>query len=352
MMGRGARTRTTSALRRGARTWATSATARASILALTAAILAWAHPAIAQPAGKTFRIGYLSAGSSAGNPLLVEAFRQGLRERGWVEGRNIDIEYRWAEGHFDRLQNLAEELVRLNVDVIAASPTPGVIAAKNATKTIPIVGMGLTDPVALGVVGSLARPGGNVTGVTYSVGSDIFGKDLALLREVSPKLRRVAVLSNPSSPARSPTLGNIETAARAMGVQLVMVDASGPMDLDGAFAAITKGRAEAVLVITDPAYSGHRKRLTALAVRNRLPSIFTQREDVEAGALMSYGPKLTDLWQRGAIHVDKILRGAKPGDLPVEQPTTFELAINLKTAKILGVSVPPSLLARADTVIE
>jgi putative ABC transport system substrate-binding protein len=317
---------------------------------LAGGLLAAPRAADAQPAGKLYRIGYLSAGSVTGNPRLLEAFRQGLRELGWVEGQNIVIEYRFAEGRFDRLPDLAAELVRLKVDVIAASPTPGALAAKNATGTIPIVGMGLTDPVGLGLIASLARPGGNVTGVTYGVGSDIFGKDLDLLKEVAPKIRRVAVLSNPDSPARPLTISNIKVAAQSLGVQLLLVDARGPAEFDGAFAAIARERAGALLVVTDPAFSAHRARLTDLAVKNRLPSIFTQREDAEAGALMSYGPRLSDLWRRGAIYVDKILKGAKPADLPVEQPTKFELVINLKTAKALGLTIPPSLLQRADEV--
>jgi putative ABC transport system substrate-binding protein len=321
-------------------------------LLLATFILAAPHAVPAQPVGKVYRVGHLSAGSAADNPSLLEVFRQGLHELGWVEGQNIGIEYRWAEGRFDRLPDLAAELVRLKVDVIVASPMRGVVAAKNATKTIPIVGISLTDPVGLGLIASLARPGGNVTGVTYGVGSDIFGKDLDLLMEVAPKVRRVAVLSNPASPARPLTISNIEGAARSLGLQLVLVDARGPEEFDGAFRAMVKERVGALLVITDPAFIAHRTQLTDLAVKNRLPSIFTQREDVEAGGLMSYGPRLSDLRRRAAIYVDKILRGAKPGDLPVEQPTKFELAINLKTAKALGLTIPPSVLARADEVIE
>jgi putative ABC transport system substrate-binding protein len=320
---------------------------------LLAALLFGAGPAApAEETTKVFRIGYLGAGSVTGNPALLDTFREGLRERGWIEGKNVAIEYRWAEGRFERLPALAAELVALKVDIIAASPTPGVVAAKNATHSIPIVGMGLTDPVGHGVLRDLARPGENVTGVTYSVGSDIFGKDLELLREVVPKVRRVAVLSNPSSPSRPLTLKNIKTAAGKLRLHLQIVDARGPGDFDDAFATMAREGAEALLVITDPAYSGHRARLTELALRFRLPSIFTQREDAEAGALMSYGPRLADLWLRGAYYVDRILRGAKPGDLPVEQPTKFELAVNLKTARVLGLTIPGSVLARADPVIE
>jgi putative ABC transport system substrate-binding protein len=305
-----------------------------------------------QQAGKVHRIGYLSASSGTSNPRILEAFRQGLRELGWVEGQNIVIEYRWAEGRLDRLPDLAAELVRLKVDVIVASPTPGALAAKNATGTIPIVAISLTHPVELGLIASLARPGGNVTGVSYSVGADIFGKDLELLKEVVPRVRRVAVLSNTDSPARPLTIRNVKDAARPLGLQLQLLDVRGPEGFDGAFAAMTKERVGALLVVQDPAFIPHRARLIDLAAKNRLPSIFTQREDAEAGGLMSYGPSLSDLYRRAAPYVDKILKGAKPVDLPVEQPSKFELVINLKTPKALGLTIPPSLLQRADHVVE
>ncbi len=307
----------------------------------------------AQSAGKVYRIGYLSSGSATtSNPHVTEAFRQGLHELGWVEGQNVVIEYRWAEGRLDRLPDLAAELVRLKVDVIVASPTPGALAAKNATGTVPIVAVSLTHPVELGLVASLARPGGNVTGVSYSVGADIFGKDLALLKEVVPRIGRVAVLSNPDSPARPLTIRNVKDAARSLGLQLQLLEARGPEGFDGAFAAMAKERVGALFVVQDPAFIPHRARLVELAAKSRLPSIFTQREDAEAGGLMSYGPSLSDLYRRAASFVDKILKGAKPGDLPVEQPTKFELVINRKTAKALGLTIPPSLLQRADQVIE
>ena len=325
---------------------------RTFLSALTGSLLAAPLAAGAQQVGKVSRIGYLSAGSDTANPRVREAFRQGLRELGWVEGQNIIIEYRWAEGRFDRLPDLAAELVRLKVDVLVAAPTPAALAAKNATGTIPIVGMSLTDPIGLGLVASLARPGGNVTGVSYSVGAEIFGKDLELLKEVVPRVRRVAVLSNPASPARPLTISNVKDAARSLGLQLQLLEARGPRDFDGAFAAMAKERVGALLVVTDPAFIPHRARLVDLAVKNRLPSIFTQREDAEAGGLMSYGPRLSDLHRRGATYVDKILKGAKPADLPVEEPTKFELVINLKPAKALGLTIPPSLLQRADQVIE
>jgi putative ABC transport system substrate-binding protein len=305
----------------------------------------------AQPAGKVYRIGYLSAGSSPGNPRLIEAFRQGLLELAWVEGQNIVTEYRWAEGRFERLPDLAAELVRLKVDLIVAAPSPPALAAKNATETIPIVFMGVPDPVGLGLVASLARPGGNVTGLTYSVGFNIFGKDLELLKEAVPRARRVAVLSNPASPSQPLTLSEIRAAAQSLGVQLLLLEARGPGDFDGAFAAMAKERVGGVFVMTDPAFISHRARLADLAARNRLPSIFTQREDAEAGALMSYGPSLSDLWRRAATYVNKILKGARSADLPVEQPTKFELVINLKTARAIGLTLPQSLVQRADEVI-
>jgi len=306
----------------------------------------------AQQAGKVYRIGYLSAGSTSANPHNLEAFRQGLHELGWNEGRNIIIEYRSAEGRFERLPELVAELVQLKVDVIAASPTPAALAARNATRTIPIVGMSLADPVGLGIIASLARPGGNLTGVSYSVGADIFGKDLDLLRQTVPKVRRVAVLSNPANPSQALIIKNIEAAAQSLGLQLVLVEARGPGEFEGAFATMARERVGALFVVTDPAYIPHRARLIELTAKNRLPSMFTQRADVEAGGLMSYGPNFPDMYRRAATYVDKILKGAQPAELPVEQPTKFELVINLKTAKALGLTIPPLLLGRADEVIQ
>ena len=316
---------------------------------LAAPLAAWA-----QQAGKVYRIGYLSTGSASGTYLRpLEALRQGLRELGWVEGQNIVIEYRFAEGRPDRLPGLAEELVRLKVDIIVAAPTPSALAARDASRTIPIVGMGLTEPVAIGLVASLARPGGNVTGVTYSVDTDIFGKQLELLKEAVPKVRRVTVLSNPTgSPAYPLTMSNVKAAARSLGLQLQLHEAREPGEFDGAFAAMAKERAVALLVFGDPMFFLHRGRLAGLALKSRLPSMSTQWQWVEAGGLMSYGPSLPDLWRRAATYVDKILKGAKPADLPIEQPTKFELVINLKTAKALGLTIPQSLLARADEVIQ
>jgi ABC-type uncharacterized transport system substrate-binding protein len=307
----------------------------------------------AQPAGKVYRIGYLAQGSGSGTASLrpLEGFRQGLRELGWVEGQNIIIEYRYAEGRLDRLPGLADELVRLKVDLIAASPTGAALAARNASRTIPIVGMSLTEPVELGLVASLARPGGNVTGVTYGVDTDIFGKQLGLLKEAVPKVRRVAVLSNPS-PAQPLIIRNVKAAARPLEVQLQLLEARGPGEFESAFAAMAKEGAGGLLVVGDSMFFLHRGRLADLAVKSGLPSMSTQTQWVEAGGLMSYAASLPDLYRRAATYVDKILKGAKPADLPIEQPSKFELIINLKTAKALGLTIPPSLLARADQVIE
>ena len=261
------------------------------------------------------------------------------------------IEYRYAEGRIDRLPGLAEELVQLKVDVIAASPTGAAMAARNASRTIPVVGMSLTEPVELGLVASLARPGGNVTGVTYGVDTDIFGKQLGLLREAVPKVRRVAVLSNPS-PAQPLIIKNVTAAGRSLGLQLQLLQAREPGEFDGAFAAMAKERAGGLLVVGDSMFFIHRARLAELAVMHRLPSVSTQTQWVEAGGLMSYAASLPDIYRRAASYVDKILKGAQPGDLPVEQPTKFELVINLKTAKALGLTIPQSVLLRADQVIE
>jgi len=334
---------------------AVAAPATKLCLMLAVFILTASLAAEAQPTGKIYRIGYLAAGWGSGTAYLrpLEAFRQGLRELGWVEGQNVLIEYRFAEGRLERLPGLAEELVRLKVDVIAASPTPAALAAKNATRTIPIVGMSLTEPVGVGLVASLARPGGNVTGVAYGFDTDIFGKQLELLKEVIPKVRRVAVLSNPgNSPAQPLIMSSVEGAARSLGLQLQLLEARGPGEFDSAFAVMAKERAGALLVTGDPMFFLHRARLAELAVKNRLPSMSTQGQWVEAGGLMSYGPSFPDLYRRAATYVDKILKGARPADLPIEQPTKFELVINLKTAQALGLTIPRSLLQRADQVIE
>jgi len=328
---------------------------RAALLALC--VLAVPLSAEAQPAEKVYRIGYLSIGSSPSTPGIytrpLEGFRQQLRELGWVEGRNIAIEFRFADGRADRLPGLAEELVRLKVDIITASPTPAAMAAKKATSTIPIVGMSLTEPVAVGLVASLARPGGNVTGVSYAFGTEIFGKQLELLRDFSPSGRRVAVLANPGgSPAYPQMLEATRAAARSLGLELQLLEVREAEEFDGAFAAMARERARALLVMGHPLFFLHRARLADLAVRNRLPSMSTQEQWVDAGGLMSYGPNFVDISRRGAVYVDRILKGAKPGDLPIEQPTNLSLVLNLKTAKTLGLTIPTAVRQRADGVIE
>jgi putative ABC transport system substrate-binding protein len=305
-----------------------------------------------QQAGKVPRIGYLGLTSPSDRPPLLDAFRQRLRELGWVEGQNIVIDYRFAEDRVDRLPDLAAELVRLKVDVIVSLGTQGVTAAKNATETIPIVMIAVRDPVGIGLIASLARPGGNVTGVSGYAGLELVTKQLELLKETVPQIRRVAILSNPSNAYHQLAIREVNVAARPLGVQLLLLEAQGPNEFDSAFAAMAKERAGALLVLSDGIFSSHSTRLADLAARSRLPAAYAVRESVEAGGLMSYGPSFLDLYRRSAVYVDKILKGAKPADLPVEQPTKFELVINLKTANALGLEVPATLLARADEVIE
>jgi putative ABC transport system substrate-binding protein len=326
---------------------------RAFLATLSGSLLAAPLAAEAQQPGKVFRIGIL------GNvpPTYPEgarvwgAFIEGLRDLGYAEGQNITIVHRSSEGKFQRLPDLAAELVRLKVDVIVAPASQNVLAAKQASRTIPIVMAGSGDPVGTGFIASLARPGGNVTGSSYFVGLDIYSKQLELLKETVPKVRRVAILSNPTNPAHPLWMREIKGAGRSLGVQLQFLEARGPTEFDGAFAAMAKERAGALLVVADGMFMLHRTRLADLAAKSRLPSL-GYRELVEAGGLMSYGPSLPDLWRRAAIFVDRILKGAKPADLPIEQPAEFELVINLKTAKALGLTIPPSLLQRADQVIE
>ena len=326
---------------------------RRTFLAGTGAVLLAAPLAAwAQPVAKPPRIGLLAPGSASDASLRLEAFLQGLRERGLIEGENVVIEYRWGGGRLDRLPDLAAELVRLKVDAIFAPASAATIAAQNATKTMPIVTATFGDPVGRGTIASLARPGGNVTGLSYSVGPEISSKQLELLKEVVPKVSRVAVLGNPDNPPYGAFLREAEVAGRSLGVQLQVLEARGPNDFDRAFAAMVKQRAGALLVLAEPVSLLHRTPLAELAAKNRLPAIYGFREYVEAGGLLAYGPNLSDLWRRAATYVDKILKGARPGDLPVEQPTKFELVINLKTAKALGLTIPPSLLGRADEVIQ
>jgi putative ABC transport system substrate-binding protein len=324
-----------------------------ALLILPPALLVAPLAAEAQKAGTVARIGFLGTASPSTRSPGLDAFRQGLRELGWVEGQNTVIEYRLAEGRRDRLPALAAQLARLGVDVIVTVGTQGVLAAKNATETIPIVMIaGSADPVGLGLIASLARPGGNVTGSSFSVDPKIASKLLELLKETVPKVRRVAILSNPTNPAHAAVVENTTLAARSLGVQPQLLGVRGPDELDAAFAAMAKERVGALLVLADVVFSFHRTRLVTLVAKSRLPAAYSDRDLVEAGGLMSYGPSLRDLFRRSATFVDKILKGAKPGDLPVEQPTNFELVINLKTAKEFRLTIPQALLQRADEVIQ
>jgi putative ABC transport system substrate-binding protein len=307
-------------------------------------------PALAQQPAKIARIGYLTAASPLPISPRTEAFRQGLHELGYVEGKNIVIEYRYAEAKLDRLPALATELVRLRVDIIVtAGPIP-TRSAKEATATIPIVMSQDTDPVGNGFVASLARPGGNITGLS-TLSPEISGKRLELLKEIVPRISRIAVVGQSTYPGNSQSLREVELAAKAFGMQLQYLDIRSAKDIETAFRAATKGRADAILGLGSPVLMSHRTRVVDLAATSRLPAIYYFPEFVDAGGLMTYGPSITDLSRRAAAYVDKILKGRKPADLPVEQPTKFELIINLKAAKQIGLTIPPNVLARADKVI-
>jgi ABC-type uncharacterized transport system substrate-binding protein len=305
----------------------------------------------AQQPAKVPRVGWLSPGSQTSDQNFIASFRDGLRELGWMVGQNIAIESRWAEGKFERLPDLAAELVRLKVDVIVANVTQASLAAKRATTTIPIIMVGVGDPLGSGLVDSLARPSGNVTGPS-SMLAEASAKQLALLKETVPSASPVAVLWNPANPVwQASALKQTEAAARAMGLRLQLVEARGPDELEGAFAAITRERAGALFVPADIIFVRHAQRMADLAARHRLPAMYGFREHVEAGGLMSYAASFSVMFRRAAAFVDKILKGAKPADLPVEQPTKFELVINIKTAKALGITIPQSVLQLADEVI-
>jgi putative ABC transport system substrate-binding protein len=316
--------------------------------ALALALLAAPLAAEAQPPGRVPRIGLLRAGSPP-DPY-VEVFRQGLRELGYVESQSIGIDVRYARGDPDQLVALAAELVRLKVDVLVTSGLPAIVAAKHATTALPIVFAAASgDPVADGIVISLARPGGNITGLTVGP-PELEGKRLELLKQAFPGLSRVAALVNPASVPLK--LRMVETAARKLGVVLQVLEVREPGEFEGAFAAMRKGRADALIVLSDALFTNQRTRIVGLAAKSRLPAVYDVRQFPESGGLMSYGPSISDLYRRAAIYVDKILKGAKPADLPIEQPTKFELVINLKTARALGLTIPQSLLLRADEVIQ
>jgi len=310
--------------------------------------------AAAQPPAKVQRVGYLSPGSSSDPARLrrFDAFRQGLRELGYVEGQNIAIESRWAEGKYERYPALVGDLVRSKVDVIVTVGGAATKAAQQATRTTPIVMSPVIDPVGSGLVASLARPGRNVTGITM-IAPDLVGKQLELLKEAVPKLSRVALLWNPDNPGSAPQLVQAEIAARALAVRLQALEARNPQEIDNAFAAMTRERAGALLLLADAILGlNQRDQIAALAAKARLPAIYGVTEYAQAGGLMVYGANLLDLERRAATYVDRILKGANPADLPVEQPTKFELTINLRTAKAIGLTIPPSLLQRADQIID
>ena len=305
----------------------------------------------AQQSAKVPRIGYLTVASLSSNVARIEAFRQGLRELGYVEGKNIVIEWRSAEGKFERQSELAAELVRLKVDVIVSSGPTMTRAAKEATATIPIVMAQDSDPVENGFVASLARPGGNITGLSV-LSPELSGKQLELLKEIVSKLSRVAVIGNSNEPANPKTLKEIELVAGSFGVQLQPLDVRGSKDIETAFRAATKAHADALIVLASAIVTDHRTKIANLALKSRLPAIYSSSIWVDDGGLMSYGTSLNDLSRRAATYVDKILKGARPADLPVEQPTKFEFIINLKAARQIGLTIPPNLLVRADKVIK
>jgi ABC-type uncharacterized transport system substrate-binding protein len=309
--------------------------------------------AAAQLPAKVPRVGYLSPGFS-GDPVRVgrlQAFRQGLRELGYVEGQNIAIESRWTEGVYERYPDLAADLVRLKVDAIVVVGGAATRAVQQATRTIPIVMAVVIDPVGSGLVASLARPAGNITGNSV-MASDLIGKQLELLKELVPKVSRVALLWNPENPGSAPQLREAEAAARALGVRLQPLAARVPQEIDTAFAAMTRERTGALLILANAVFVNQLRQIAELAAKRRLPSIYGVPEYAEAGGLMTYSADYRDLERRAATFVDKILKGAKPADLPIEQPTKFELVINLRTAKMIRLTIPPSLLQRADQIID
>jgi putative ABC transport system substrate-binding protein len=326
-------------------------TRRQLITLLGGTAAAWPLAARAQQAGKVYRIGLLEMIPAASNAANFDALRKGLRELGYVEGQNLVLDYRSADGRPERFPQLAAELLRLNVDLIVTRGTPAVMAAKNATGTIPVVMAASGEPVGTGVVAGLARPGGNVTGLS-ALTSELIAKRLELLRETVAGIRRIAFLQNIGNPAAHHSWEELRTAAPSLGLEAQLLDVRRPEDIVRAFDTAVAQRADAILVGNDTVLLANRRQVVELAVKHRLPTMYYTREFVEAGGLMSYGVNYPDLYRRAATFVDKIFKGAKPADLPVEQPTKFELIINLKTARTLGLEVPPMLLARADEVIE
>ncbi len=323
---------------------------RTFITLLGGAAASWPLAVRAQQAGRVYRIGWLTIASREQQLHLIKAFEEGLRSLGYRVGENVVIEYRFANGEMQRLPALASDL--LGVDIIVTTANPTTVAAMKATTTIPIVMTSSVDPVSTGLVASLARPGGNVTGLTLDTGGEMLGKRLELLKEILPNLSRVGILWNPDFAPNRDRLKSMRDATQALGISHVAVEARGLDTLEQAFATMVKEHMQAVVVLGDAVLFNYRGQIGVMAIRNRLPAITTLREYAEAGWLLTYGVDLRDLFRRGATFVDKILKGAKPADLPVEQPTKFELVVNLKTAKALGITIPPTLLTRADEVIE
>ena len=326
---------------------------KAAVLSILVALvlLAVAVMAHAEQPARVPRIGFLFVSSLSSNSARMEAFRQGLHELGYVEGKNIVIEWRSAEEKSDRLPALAAELVRLKIDVFVTAGPAATRPAKEATVTIPIIMAQDTDPVGNGFVASLARPGGNITGLS-TLSPELSGKQLELLKEIVPRLSRLVVIGSSTRPGNAQALREMELAAGAFNVQLQYLDVLDAKDIETTFRAASKGRADAVLMLGNPVATSHRRQITDLAVKNRLPAIYDRPEFVEDGGLMTYSVSQNDLYRRAATYVDKILKGAKPADLPVEQPTKFEFIINLKAAKQIGLTIPPNVLARADKVIK
>jgi putative ABC transport system substrate-binding protein len=324
---------------------------RVRTIILAVGVLVAPLAATGQQPAKMSRVGYLEPGVAGSGTPFFEAFRQGLADLGWVEGQNIAIELRAAEGKYERLPDLAAELVRLKVDVIFASSTPAAVVAKRATTTIPIVIGRVADPVGSGLVASLARPGGNITGWTHQ-GLELRVKYLDLLKEAVPGATRIGVLWNPANPIHGPSLKSIEAAAQALAVDLHPIGVRKAEEIEGAFSVLARQRVQALTVFQDGMFLARGPQIIALAAMNRLPAMYGTTELVRAGGLMGYGVNLPEMYRRGSSFVDRILKGAKPSDLPVEQPTKFELVVNLKTAKALGLTIPPAVLARADEIIE
>ena len=326
-------------------------TRRAFLTTLAAGVLAKPSDTRAQQTSKVPHIGWLGGPSRESAQPFVQPFLQGLRELGWFEGDNLVIEWRFGDGQAERLPTLAAELVRLNVNLIVVPSTPTAVAARNATRSIPLVSVGGNDPVALGFAASLARPGGNFTGLTVSLGPEIAGKQVELLKAAVPTISRMAALWNPVTPGNALALKEAAAAARGLKVEFYPREARGVGDFDGAFTAMKTKRAGALLVLADVMFVTHRLRLARLAATHRLPAMYSQREFVDDGGLMSYNADVSENFRRAATYVDKILKGATPGDLPIERPTKFVLAINLKAAKALGLTIPEALVQRADEVI-